>query len=69
MYAAKVKNIGRTDIEIFFIKLFVMYPIELSDNIIIPNPIKKAMYLFFVYLMFSFEVKINNKEIKVKTGR
>ena len=35
----------------------------------LPKPIKKVIYLFFTYLRLSFEVKINNKEIKVKTGK
>ena len=33
------------------------------------NPIKKIVYLFLPYLGFSFEVKINNNEIKIKTGK
>ena len=65
----EIKNIGRIIINVFFIKLLATYPSELSDKIIIPNPIKKIEYLFALYLRFSFEVKINNSEIKTKTGK
>ena len=46
-----------------------MQPSELSDNIIIPNPTNKTKNLFLLYLRFSFEVKINNNEIKINTGK
>ena len=46
-----------------------MYPSELSDKIITPKPRKKIENLFLLYLRFSFEVKINNNEIKIKTGK
>ena len=46
-----------------------MYPRELSDKIIIRNPRKKIENLFLLYLRFSFEVRINNNEIKIKAGK
>jgi hypothetical protein len=46
-----------------------IYPSELSDKIITPKPRKKIKNLFLLNLRFSFEVKINNNEIKIKTGK
>jgi len=61
--------IGNITNEKFFIKLLAMYPNELSDKIIAPKPRKKIKNLFLLYLRFSFEVKINNNEINIKTGK
>ena len=33
------------------------------------KPRKKIENLFLLYLIFSFEVKINNNETKIKTGK
>ena len=60
---------GNINIGIFFIKLLAIYPSELSDKIIIPNPRKKIANLFLLYLRFSFDVRINSSEIKIKTGK
>ena len=61
--------IGNINIEKFFIKLLVIQPSELSEKIITPKPRKKIKNLFLLYLIFSFEVKINNREINIKTGK
>jgi len=60
---------GRIKIKIFLFKLFEIYPSELSDSIISPSPSKKIEYLYLLYLRFSFEVNINNREINIKTGK
>ena len=64
----KIKNKGTVDIKIFFVRLLLRYPSDISDKIIIPSPAKKITYLFLLYFRFSFEVKIKNNETKIKTG-
>ena len=60
---------GIIETDIFLIKLLVIQLSELSDKIIIPKPEKNIKNLFLLYLRFSFEVKINDNEIKIKTGK
>ena len=67
--SGRLEIIGRIKIKIFLFKLFEIYPSELSESIINPRPNKKIKYLYLLYLRFSFEVNINNKEINIKTGK
>ena len=60
---------GKNKIKTFLIKSLAIYPNELSDKIIIPKPRKKIENLLLLYLRFSFEVRINNSEISIKTGK
>ena len=64
-----VKIIGNINNEKFFIKSLAIQPSELSDKMMTPKPRKKIENLFLLYLRFSFEVRINNNEIRIKTGK
>ena len=64
----KTKNNGIVDIKIFFVRLLLRYPSDVSDKIIIAKPNKKITYLFLLYFRFSFEVKIKNNETKINIG-
>jgi len=60
---------GKMESAIFFIAMLEIYPSELSDKIIIPKPRKKTKNLLLLYLISSFDLRINNNEIKIKTGK
>tara|TARA_B100000575_G_C22682295_1_gene414723 strand:+ start:394 stop:573 length:180 start_codon:yes stop_codon:yes gene_type:complete len=50
------------------IKLLVINLIVVSDKMTVIKPRKKVKNLTFLYLLLSFEDKINKKEIKIKSG-
>ena len=60
---------GIIESTIFFITMLEIYPSELSDKIIIPKPRKKTKNLLLLYLRSSFDFRINNNEIKIRTGK
>ena len=65
----KIKTIDNIKIKMFLTGSFVIEPSELSDKIMIPNPIKKIEYLFLLYFRFSLVVNIKNNETKINTGK
>ena len=52
----------------FFIKFVEINLIVVSDKITTIKPIKKITNLFFLYITFSFENNINDKDIRVNRG-